>query len=219
MNYAEKILNLIFPPVCGFCNDINENFLCSKCIRKFGGIKISNIDDYSTQPVFFKEHFYIFKYENEIRDLILDYKFNEKSYLYMTFARFISKDKVFKEQFINKYDCIISVPIHKKRFKTRGYNQSALISKEIAKICEKNYYDDILVKSINVVAQSSLDKLERVKNIKGAFTIGKNASLISGKKVAIFDDIFTTGATSNECAKVLYGAGADYVGIFSLAKD
>lgn len=61
--------------------------------------------------------------------------------------------------------------------------------------------------------------LERVKNIKEAFSIGKNSEKISGKNVALFDDIFTTGSTVNECAKILKKIGANNVGIFTLAKD
>lgn len=132
MNLTQNLLNLIFPPVCGFCNNIDKNFLCDKCLKKYDELKISNIDDYSNVPVYFREHYYTFKYENEIRDFIIKYKFDEKSYLYKTFSKFILQDKVFVENFIYKYDVILSVPIHKKRMKVRGYNQSRLIAEDIA---------------------------------------------------------------------------------------
>ena len=61
--------------------------------------------------------------------------------------------------------------------------------------------------------------MERTKNIKGAFKTGKNSEKIVGKNVAIFDDIFTTGSTVNECAKIIKEIGANSVGIFTLAKD
>ena len=214
-----NILNLIFPPTCGFCGEVNTNFLCNKCKNKYQELKISNINDYSNVPVFFEEHYYAFKYQDEIRKLIIKYKFEEHSYLYKTFSVFILQDKIFTEKFINKYDVIISVPIHNKRMKTRGYNQSKLIAKEIAINCGKEYYDNVIIKSKNIAPQSTLDMLERVKNIKEAFSIGKNSEKISGKNVALFDDIFTTGSTVNECAKILKKIGANNVGIFTLAKD
>ncbi len=217
MYIIEKILDLIFPPVCGFCNEINNEYLCNCCKKKIDAIKVSTIDNYENDPVFFDEHFYIFKYEKDIRQLILNYKFNEKSYIYKTFAKVIADEELMNE-FIKKYDYIISVPLHKKRFRVRGYNQSELIAREVSKICGKIYYKDILIKSKNIVAQSKLDKLDRVKNIKDAFEIGSDAQLISGKRIAIFDDIFTTGATVNECAKVLKSAGASFVGIITVAK-
>ncbi len=219
MNIKEKVLDVIFPPVCGLCNRINKDFLCDLCKNKIDEIKISSIEDYSDLPVYFDEHYYTLKYAGEVRDYILKYKFNEKSYLYKSFAKIIMDDSLFTNKFINKYDCIICVPIHKKRFNVRGYNQSGLIAEEIAKKCQLEYYNEILVKSKNKVAQSTLDKLERVSNVKGAFAKGKNIHLIEGKNVALFDDIYTTGATVNECARILKDAGASFVGVFTLAKD
>ena len=228
MKIKEAILNLTFPPVCGFCNEINNNFLCNSCKKKIEMMKICKVDNYIDDPVYFDEHFYMFKYGKDVRNAVIKYKFNEKSYMYKSFAKILAEDEVFFRKFIGKYDYIISVPIHKKRFKTRGYNQSKLIAREVIKELSKNnankcditYLDDVLVKCKNIVAQSSLDdKLDRVKNIKGAFCLGENNEKMGGKKVAIFDDVFTTGATVNECAKVLKEAGADFVGVFTIAKS
>ena len=215
----EKLLNLIYPPVCGFCDAINENFVCDACYKKYNELKISNIQNYANDPVYFDEHFYIFKYEKELREMIIKYKFNEKSYMYKSFAKLIYEDKLFIEDFIKKYDFIISVPVHKKRYKTRGYNQSELIAKEVAKGCKKQYFKKIIEKNKNIVAQSTLDKLERVRNIKAAFSLGKNGNLVKNMNVAIVDDVFTTGATVNECAKILKEAGVKSVGVITIAKS
>lgn len=85
--------------------------------------------------------------------------------------------------------------------------------------CGKNYCNNVIVKNKNIVSQSSLDMLGRMKNIKGAFVKGSNCGKVVGKNVALFDDIFTTGATVNECAKILKSIGANSVGVFTLAKD
>lgn len=173
MNIKEIVLNLMYPPVCGFCNDINTNCLCNKCGKRLELMKISQIDEYINEPNYFDEHFYMFKYEDEIRDSIIKYKFDEKSYMYKSYAKLIYEDEVFKKSFIEKYDFIISVPIHKKRLKQRGYNQSELIAKELGIMCGKQYCKNMLIKTRNIVAQSKLDKLERVKNIKDAFEFGR----------------------------------------------
>lgn len=218
--FFNKVLNLIFPPVCGFCNVINNNFLCDKCWLRLEPEKISKIDNYENQPVFFDEHFYLFKYHKEIRESILKYKFDEKSYLYKTFSELFIKDEHVFNEFISNYDIIISVPIHKKRYKERGYNQSELVAKDISNRCNKIYCKDVLIKKNNVLAQSSLeDKLDRLRNIKDAFECGRNIESIRGKRVAIFDDVFTTGATVNECSKVLKQNGASSVGVFTIAKS
>ena len=217
--FIEKLLNLIYPPVCGFCNIINKNFICENCKRKYDELKITNIENYENEPVYFDEHMYLYKYEKEVRKSIIKYKFDEKSYMYKSFAKLIIEDDIFRNEFINKYDIVTSVPIHKKRYKYRGYNQSELIAKELANVCEKQYHNRILEKCKNIVAQSSLDKLERVKNIKNAFALGSNAEKVKGKNVLIFDDVFTTGATANECARLLKEAGASFVGIITIAKS
>lgn len=216
----KQIINLIYPPVCGFCNQINSEFLCEKCERKLEQEKISEIINYKNDPVFFDEQFYLFKYKKDIREYIINYKFNEQSYLYKSFAELFIRDNQFINKFIKNYDIIIPVPIHKKRLKCRGYNQSELIAKEIAISCDKEYYKDILIKRNNIVAQSSLDdRLDRIRNIKNAYTGGKNIDVVKNKKIAILDDVFTTGATVNECAKVLKQKGANYVGVFTIAKS
>ena len=188
-------------------------------------MKISKLDNYEKSPVFFDEHFYFFKYQREIREFIIKYKFDEKSYMYKSFAKLIIEDKIFMENFIKKYDYIISVPIHIKRTKQRGYNQSKLIAKEIATKCSNienfpMFIDDVLIKNKNIVAQSSLDdKLDRIRNIKNAFNLGKNRDNIKEKNILIIDDVFTTGATVNECAKVLKENGVSKVGVFTIAKS
>ena len=215
-----QIINLIYPPVCGFCSQINNTFLCQQCENKFMQIKTATFDNYQNAPAFFDEHFYLFKYKKDIRQNIIKYKFDEKSYLYKSFSELFIRDEQFTNRFIENYDIIIPVPIHKNRLKSRGYNQSELIAKDIAKRCGKDYCKDVLIKKNNIVAQSSLDdKLDRIRNIKNAFVCGKNAELVKGKKVALFDDVFTTGATVNECAKVLKENGASFVGVFTIAKS
>lgn len=217
MNIFNIFLNLIFPPTCGFCNTLNSNFLCVNCLLKINSIKQSNIDNYELSDFYFNEHFYLFKYENDIRKFIINYKFNEHSYLYKTFSQIFKYDTVFNE-FISNYDCVLSVPIHKKRLHTRGYNQSKLIAKDFCSFFNIPYYDDVLIKTSNIVAQSSLDKENRKSNILNAFSV-YNVEKIINKRVLIFDDIFTTGATLNECSRILLNNNVKYVGVASLAKD
>lgn len=213
--HIEKILQLFFPPVCGLCNSINHSYLCFNCKKYISLIKISNIKKHHPSEFYFSERFSLFHYENEIRKLIINYKFNEKSYLYKTFSQFFKQDITFKS-FINKYDCVISVPIHKKRLSSRGYNQSELIAKDFSSFFNKPFYSSVLIKNKNIVAQSSLSKNARHDNILNAFCVC-NKKLIANKNVLVFDDIFTTGATANECAKILINAGAATVGIATIA--
>ena len=151
----EKLLNLIYPKVCGICGKGKDTYLCKKCENKLKTIVIWGKDEYMDK--YFENHYYIFKYDNLIRNLILDYKFNEKPYLFRSFSEFINKYQKSYLQ-LEIYDIIIPVPLSKKRKKERGYNQSLLISKEIAKTLKTKVENDILIKNKNNQIQSSLNK-------------------------------------------------------------
>lgn len=173
----------------------------------------------------FEELIYIFKYEGQIRELIIDYKFNEKSYMYKTFVNFLLKNKKIFEN-IKKYDKIIPVPISKKRYKERGYNQSLLIAKEICmqmsyKTNKRNNLElvnNCLIKTKNIIEQSKLNKEDRQQNIQGVYTL-KNGSILTNKSILLVDDIYTTGSTVNECCRILQQANPKKIGVLVLAKD
>ena len=277
-----KILNLIYPPVCGFCGKLNQDFLCPKCRKLLEKEAIFGVDNYikineaktkfkeknyiletlqnkneiknqnkiekqiknnlnnkkenrkknrkkntkkNEIPVqeyiakYFDEHLYIFLYQGIIRKMILDYKFNEQSYLYKTFVNFLLKNKNFFEK-LEKYDTIIPVPISNKRLKARGYNQSLLLAREISRNTSFNLklQTDCLFKIKDIIEQSKLNKEERAKNIQGVYELFNEESLYN-KKILLVDDIFTTGSTVNECSKVLRNANPKTIGIFTIAKD
>ena len=203
--------------MCGICGKLDKNFLCKKCeielqkIAKFEAIKNFEEEKY------FDKQLYIFKYEGIIRSSIIDYKFNEKSYLDKTFTNFILKNDKFLE-ILKSYDTIIPVPISSKRFKTRGYNQSYLIANKIAKKLKKECDIISLVKTKNIVEQSKLNKEQRQENIQGVYTI-TSKKRIQGKNIILLDDIYTTGSTTNECSKMLKQAGAKSITVFTIAKD
>lgn len=215
-NFIEKILDLIFPPVCGICNKEINTYLCGKCEKEIN--KITCVGENRYDNKYFSTHMYLFKYEGIIRNKIISYKFNDKPYLYKTFCEIFVKNKKVCE-FLKKYDIIISVPMYKKKKNQRGYNQSELIAKETAKKVENiEYRNDILIKIRNTAKQSSLNKEQRKENLKNAYVVNNNEYILN-KNILIFDDIYTTGSTANECAKTLKEAGAKNIAILTIAKD
>ena len=215
MCFLEKALEFIFLPSCGVCGKLGEGYLCNNCGKKLEKYVICTKKDISNSKTIYK--FHIFRYEELIRDLIIQYKFDEKSYLYKTFCEFIVKNKKTLD-FVKSYDIIIPVPIHKKRFKERGYNQSELISKELARRCRIKCYNDVIIKKVNNNAQSTLNKNARIENVKNVYKIIKPEK-INNKKVLIFDDIYTTGATVQACVLELKKANVKEIGILTLARD
>lgn len=230
MKYIEKALELIFLPSCGLCSKLGEGYLCKKCgksLEKYKILKIeknslevekSNNDSNSNSKnkIHIKKLF-LYEYKDIIRQKIIQYKFNDKPYLYKMFCELILKDKKTCE-FINSYDIIIPVPVHKKKKIKRGYNQCELITRELSKRLKINTYNNILIKKNNNKTQSTLNKHERIENVKNAYKV-INIDKIRDKSVLIFDDIYTTGSTINECIRVLKIAGIDKIGVLIFAKD
>ena len=210
-------MDIFFPPVCGICGKLDKNSLCNKCKIRVEKNVLNKIEDYRDTSSFFDEHIYLFRYSGEIRDTILNYKFNEKSYIYKTFIEFLKNNKNICTQ-IKKYDIIMPIPISKKRLNARGYNQSDLIARDLAKILNIEFSKNVLIKIKDNKPQSELGQDERTNNVKNVYKIN-NIKKINKKKILLIDDIFTTGSTSNECAKVLIDNNAKSVGIFTIAKD
>ena len=136
--------------------------------------------------------------------------------MYKTFAKLILKNEKICG-ILKSYDIIEAVPMYKKRKNERGYNQSELIAKEIAKHIEGIQYKKILKKVKNNERQSLLSKTARIQNVKGVYEV-QESKIIKDKKIILFDDIYTTGSTAEECAKVLKLNQAKEVVVLTLAK-
>lgn len=211
------ILNLIYPPTCGICGKLNQEFLCKKCQKILESQAKFAVEEKPRTEKNFKEHLYIFKYEGMIRSTILKYKFHNQAYLYKTFVNFLLKNKKFF-QILKSYDTIIPVPISQKRQKARGYNQSYLLAKEIVTYTNLRLENECLIKTKNIVEQSKLNKEDRRKNIQGAYEL-RNGQKLKNKKILLLDDIYTTGSTVKECCKILQQAQPKEIGVFTIAKD
>ena len=208
--------------MCGICGKFSPNYLCQKCYLLLKKQAKFIIEKKQEDENYFENHLYIFQYQGIIRRAILNYKFKEESYLYLTFVNFLLKNDFFFENF-KSYDTIIPVPISKKRKKERGYNQSLLIAKELVKQINQekktlNLCTDALEKIKNIVPQSTLDKENRLKNIQGVYKL-KNKEQLENKKILLIDDIYTTGNTVNEASRILNQANVKEVNVLVLAKD
>ena len=201
MNFLDDLLFFIYPKSCGICKKIENNFLCEKCERKLktSELFVNQIIDYEKDRTkYFDEHAFVFKYDSIIRDKIIQYKFNNKAYLSKMFFEFFVKNKKIKE---------------------RGYNQTQLIARLITENIESlALKEDILIKYKENNTQSKLTKQQRVENVKDVYKL-RNNKIIKGKNVLIFDDVYTTGATCNECAKTLKKANTNKIGVMTIAKD
>lgn len=210
------VLDLLYPPVCGICGKIDQKELCPKCAIKLRNLEKARL--YVYPHTHFEKHFYLFPYEGIIREKLIQYKFQGKSYLSTFFAKILQNHEKMS-RLLEKYDIIIPVPMYSKKEKLRGYNQTALIAKEIAKAYQNLIYDGKSLQKIkDTKMQSSLNKKQRKNNIKNAYNV-INQQKIKDKKIVLLDDIYTTGATANECSKMLKQAVAKEILVVTIAKD
>ena len=210
------VLDLLYPPVCGICGKIDQKELCPKCAIKLRNLEKARL--YAYPHTHFEKHFYLFPYEGIIREKLIQYKFQNQSYLSTFFAKSLQNHEKMS-RLLEKYDIIIPVPMYSKKEKLRGYNQTALIAKEIAKAYQNLIYDGKSLQKIkDTKMQSSLNKKQRKNNIKNAYNL-INQQKIKDKKIVLLDDIYTTGATANECSKMLKQAGAKEILVVTIAKD
>jgi ComF family protein len=115
------------------------------------------------------------------------------------------------------YSLIIPVPLHIKKLRKRGFNQSIILANSLGKKWQIPINFSLLKRSKFTLTQTGLDKKERERNIKGAFEV-KDKTKIAGRNIILIDDVYTTGATLNECAKKLIKAGAQKVAVLTLAR-
>ena len=114
----------------------------------------------------------------------------------------------------------VPVPLHAIRLKSRGYNHAGLLTEGLATKLGYSYVAQYLIRTINTKPQYKLKKEERLKNIKGAFSLNsKYLKSVTGKTIVLVDDITTSFATLAECAKVLKHSGASQVYGVTLAKE
>lgn len=141
-------------------------------------------------------------YDEAVRRCIHRFKFKGERNIYKPLAQLMVK--TFYERFFDKsFDYITYVPMYPKRERERGFNQSQLLAKEIAKAVNIPLAEDMLVKIFDTNSQHECNASERTGNLIGVFDLNTEYD-IAGKNILLIDDIKTTGATLNECGKMLY---------------
>lgn len=151
------------------------------------------------------------RYEEPLRGLLHEFKYHEGLYLGSLFGSLILQ-RLPEEA--KQTECLIPVPMHPKRLRERGYNQSAELSKHLARRLNIPYDLSACTKVRNTITQAHLNGTERRQNLKGAF----KAKPLGYQHVTLVDDLFTTGSTTNELAKTLKNQGVLRVDVWCCAR-
>ncbi|MBI4484314.1 MAG: ComF family protein [Acidobacteria bacterium] len=154
-------------------------------------------------------------YENPFRDIIHCFKFRGRRNLAAPLA--CRLQSVYEREPALASDVVVPLPLHRRRLRERGYNQSLLLAKPLARRLDLALEPDGLKRIRSTVPQSGLLMEARRDNIRGAFVVPRPARL-RGKTILLVDDVFTTGATLNEAARTLLESGAGEVKSLTLAR-
>jgi len=213
--FFDDVLNFLFPKNCLGCG--KEGFaVCDSCLH---GIKLL---DFQEDPL---KLIVASRYDKKglLKKLIeaYKYKFSEElgGVLSSLLAAQVQKLYKFLEQNLGKA-LVVPVPLHSRRLRYRGYNQSELLARALLKNSVLKGLDwqvvGCLKRVVYTVPQVKLGRTERLMNLKDAF-VCENPSLVFGRKIILIDDVCTTGATLGECEKALMAAGAASVTALVLA--
>lgn len=218
--FVKNVLRTVYPCRCAICgkvvsagNEVCEN--CYKGVERVKG-KICFLCGRGKKQCFCKGHRFFYKgiaapfyYSGSVKSGIIQLKFHNNASCVETFSKAMAVCA--KKRYAEKgFDCVVAMPISSKRLNERQYNQSALLAEKVAKELDINYFADLVEKTYDTPAQMRLNNDMRKGNIIGVFNV-KQAEAVRNKTVLICDDVATTGATLNECAKMLLLAGAKEV--------
>jgi ComF family protein len=151
-------------------------------------------------------------YEGPLRDLIHVFKYGRVHPLSVPLGRLLAS-AIPQDQ---SFDFIVPVPLHWRRRLARGFNQSGLLAREVSRRYGLRP-SRALRRSRFTPAQAGLSHAGRRRNVAGAFAVPRNVD-VTGRRVLLVDDVFTTGATLTACARALKRAGARYVAVLTLAR-
>ncbi|MDD5194752.1 MAG: ComF family protein [Candidatus Omnitrophica bacterium] len=196
-------LKFLYPPLCRFCAKPvgdNKSGLCSGCRSK---------------TFSYERLISILSYEEPLITLIHLFKYKMHDYLKFFLSGLIVAHLEKTGISLKTHDCITAVPMHPLKQKAREYNHSALLGKLLANHFQIPFQDDIIYEAKLKTSQAALDKSKRYENVQEAF---KAKEAARDKKIAIVDDIFTTGATINSCAAALKEKGASIITVITLCK-
>jgi ComF family protein len=197
-------IQFIAPPLCACCGapfDIpaGEGMLCGHCL---------------TTPPRYRTARSAMLYDDASRKLVLGFKHGDRTHAARALSAWMQRAG---GEALMQVDTLIPVPLHRWRLFKRRYNQAAMLARHIAANVGKEVWVDALLRVRPTPSQGHRKRKERQENVRGAFALSPRYDC-AGKVVMLVDDVLTTGATVEECSRVLLDAGAKEVHVLTLSR-
>lgn len=203
---AWQILDFIAAPYCSRCGvafdyEVEEGIECARCLE---------------HPPSYDSARAALVYNDGSRSMILDFKHGDRTLNVLAFTPWLERAG---QDMLEEADYIMPVPLHRWRLVARRYNQAALIAQALSVRCDVPTLIDGLRRVRATKPQGYMNFEKRRRNVKAAFSVDAHyLDKVKGTRIVLVDDVYTTGATVNECAKILRKAGAARVDVLTLAR-
>ncbi|MBO4556795.1 MAG: ComF family protein [Elusimicrobiales bacterium] len=232
---GKHIANVFFPKVCLSCKKdiscLSKEPLCLDCLSGLEYLQKPYCERCGMPLEFSRGYCYdcdesehalayarsALIYNKTLQPLLHAFKYSSREDLAPFLANEMAKAYDYFPE-IKDHDFLMPVPLHKKRFHVRGYNQAELLASELAKLKGFSVITGAAERAVATPTQTKLNKEERHKNVHGAFKVTR-PELVKGKKILLIDDVATTLSTLDELASTLKAAGAESVCAYTLARE
>jgi len=211
--------------LCLTCNEAlnkNEKYLCVNCLHDLPLANYTNIAKNEVEQSFFGRisiiaatALLLYHKKSKVQQLIYQLKYKNQQKIGLFLGNWLGAEMASSKRFKN-IDYVIPVPLHKKKLKSRGYNQVEKFGKSLANHLQAKYINDILIKITATQSQTKKHRTERFKNVNEIFYL-TDLHFFNNKHVLLVDDIITTGATLEACCLELQKTESIKISIASMA--
>ncbi|RYU95587.1 ComF family protein [Emticicia agri] len=225
MKWFNHLIDIIYPKTCEACREPllgGEKLICTQCLISLPRTNTHLNPDELIQRRFWGKiavshtlAYLRFSKKSKVQHLLHQLKYKNKPELGSFLGELYGTD-LKATGFDKKIDLIIGVPLHRQKEKQRGYNQANCIAEGLSKALEVPYDPTLVKKVLNTATQTRKSRFERFMNVKDAFEI-VDKEKIKGKRIAIVDDVLTTGATIEAFAGTLLENGCTDVSVITIA--
>lgn len=212
-----KILDLIYPPLCLICEqqlDHADQQICLSCLDGFKLIGRPHEDFSVAGEIHLDETWPLFEFDPAFQQLIHQLKYARRRKPLLVLLDFYETRIL--DVLTEPPDLVISIPLHPRKLRERGYNQVDDMSHWLAHRLETSFGTDIVQRTRYTKSQTKLSAHQRQKNVDNAFKV-KDEDAVRGASVLLVDDVLTTGATANSVARILKNVGAHKIVLMTLS--
>jgi ComF family protein len=225
MSLLDDFISLIYPRICMACGIglyRNEEYICTRCRHHLPRTHFHLDNENPVMKMFWgrvqlagASAYYYFDRGNKVQNLLHQLKYNGQKELGVCIGELYGQE-LKKEEKYSSIDYVIPVPLHLKKERKRGYNQSEMFALGLAKSMEKIMRKDLIFRNRETETQTKKAKFRRWENVEKIFSIAEKQEL-EHKHVLLVDDVVTTGATLESCAQELLSVNGTKVTVATIA--